>query len=139
MVIDNNPDITTWAVGGHSFAATGVCWYVYNKDGAFTNSSKIKGVVLWAGIPDPSQPINDKPVKALSLWATNNPKTNEEVINSSKPNLPPDTYFIALQGANHAQFGWYGDQSGDNPATISREDQQEQIVQATAALLALLK
>ena len=29
-VIDNNPDITTWAIGGHSFAATGACWY-YNR------------------------------------------------------------------------------------------------------------
>jgi hypothetical protein len=60
-------------------------------------------------------------------------------ITSSAALLPSGTVFVAIEGGNHAQFGWYGDQSGDNPATISREDQQEQIVQATAALLASLK
>jgi hypothetical protein len=140
-VIDNNPGITTWAIGGHSFAATMVCWYVYNKNGTFTNNSKIKGVVLWAGIPDASQPLTDKPVKALSIWATNNPNTDEEEINASKPNLPPDTRYIAIQGGNHAQFGWYGDNEtdydyvapggGDLPADISRQVQDELIVSYT--------
>jgi NAD(P)-dependent dehydrogenase (short-subunit alcohol dehydrogenase family) len=49
------------------------------------------------------------------------------------------TTWVAIQGGNHAQFGWYGDQSGDNPATITREEQQAQIVQATADLLAQLR
>ena len=100
---------------------------------------------MWAGIPDPAQPLTDKPVKALSLWATNNPGTNEEVINGSKPNLPPDTHFIALQGANHAQFGWYGehetdydyraDDGSDLPADISRQMQTDLIVSYTINFL----
>jgi len=45
---------------------------------------------------------------------------------------------VAIEGGNHAQFGWYGPQAGDNPATISREAQQEQIIEATVELLALL-
>lgn len=144
-VIDNNPDITTWAIGGHSFGGVGACWYVYNNGGAFTNSDKIKGVVLWASIPDPGKPINDKPVKSMTLWATNNPATNEEVINNSKPNLPPDSYFIGLQGANHAQFGWYGDNEtdydyflddgSDLPADISRRMQTDLMFSYTANFL----
>ena len=144
-VIDNNPNITTWAIGGHSLAGTLVCWYVYNKDDAFTNSSKIEGVVLWAGVPDTSQPLTDIPVKALSIWATNNPRTNEEAINNSKPNLPPDTRYIALQGANHAQFGWYGDNEtdydyyaddgSDLPADISRQMQTDLMVSYTVNFL----
>ncbi|MFN2217904.1 MAG: alpha/beta hydrolase, partial [Anaerolineae bacterium] len=39
---------------------------------------------------------------------------------------------------NHAQFGWYGAQSGDNPATISHEEQLQETVAATLALLATL-
>ena len=144
-VIDNNPEITTWSIGGHSFGGVGACWYVANKKGNFTNSEKIKGVVLWASIPDPGQPITDKPVKAISIWATNNPATNEEVINKSKANLPPDTYFIALQGANHAQFGWYGDNEtdydfytddgSDLPADISRQMQTDLICSYTINFL----
>jgi hypothetical protein len=29
---------------------------------------------------------------------------------------------VSIEGGNHAQFGWYGPQEGDNPATISREE-----------------
>ena len=34
------------------------------------------------------------------------------------------TKFIKIHGANHAQFGYYGYQLGDNSAKISREKQQ---------------
>jgi hypothetical protein len=43
---------------------------------------------------------------------------------------------VPIEGGNHAQFGWYGTQAGDGQATISREAQQAQIVDATTALLA---
>ena len=42
---------------------------------------------------------------------------------------------IKITGGNHSQFGWYGDQGGDNAATISREEQQNQIFNATLQLL----
>jgi len=45
---------------------------------------------------------------------------------------------VVIKGGNHAQFGWYGPQPGDGVATISREEQQAQIVEATVAFLATL-
>jgi hypothetical protein len=47
--------------------------------------------------------------------------------------------WVVIQGGDHAQFGWYGAQSGDNPATISREAQQAQIEQATVDFLKTLQ
>jgi hypothetical protein len=52
--------------------------------------------------------------------------------------LPADTTYVVIDGGDHAQFGWYGPQAGDNPAEISRDDQQAQTVQATVDLLAKL-
>ena len=49
-----------------------------------------------------------------------------------------NTHWVAIEGGNHAQFGWYGPQSGDGTATISREEQQRQIVGATLELLSRL-
>jgi hypothetical protein len=49
--------------------------------------------------------------------------------------LPPSTVRVEIDGANHAQFGWYGLQSGDNNSTISREQQQNQTVAAIIGLL----
>jgi hypothetical protein len=53
--------------------------------------------------------------------------------------LPPDATIVVIEGGNHAQFGYYGIQTGDGKATISREDQQAQIVSATLDWLAGLK
>jgi hypothetical protein len=53
--------------------------------------------------------------------------------------LPPTAMYVEIAGGNHAQFGYYGDQSGDNPATITREVQQIQTLNATVELLQELK
>jgi hypothetical protein len=59
--------------------------------------------------------------------------------NDSKKLLPPDTVWVVIEGGNHAQFGNYGFQPGDNVATISAVNQQEIIVNATVTFLAGLE
>ena len=61
-----------------------------------------------------------------------------EKVESTKAFAPSSTKYIVIKGGNHAQFGNYGVQSGDNPATISLEDQQKQVVAATIAALKAL-
>ncbi len=56
-------------------------------------------------------------------------------IEASRVLLPADTIWIPIEGGNHAQFGWYGDQPGDNPAEISRAEQQKIAIQAVLDLL----
>ena len=56
-------------------------------------------------------------------------------IQNSREMLPPITVYVEIAGGNHAQFGYYGNQSGDNPATITREAQQSQTLNATVELL----
>ncbi|WEZ10116.1 alpha/beta hydrolase [Priestia flexa] len=46
-----------------------------------------------------------------------------------------NTKIVKLKGANNAQFGLYGEQIGDNKATISPEEQQKQMVQQTVQWL----
>jgi hypothetical protein len=41
-------------------------------------------------------------------------------------------------GGNHTQFAWIAAQPGDLPATIGLQAQQDQVVAASAALLASL-
>jgi pimeloyl-ACP methyl ester carboxylesterase len=42
--------------------------------------------------------------------------------------LPPTARWEVIDGANHAQFGYYGHQFWDRKATITREQQQEHAV-----------
>ena len=143
-VISNHPEIIKWSIGGHSFGGVGACWYL---TGGYTYSNKINGIVLWASYPDAAQPINTYPVKVISIWGTNDAYTTSAKIDGSKPNLPTDTHYVALQGANHSQFGAYGFSTtdytfvqpkpapGDNPATITRQQQTDLIVQYTLSFL----
>ena len=42
---------------------------------------------------------------------------------------------VEIEGGNHAQFGNYGPQKGDLPATISAEEQQARTVAAIEEFL----
>lgn len=48
---------------------------------------------------------------------------------ANKAMLPDSTKFATIEGGNHAQFGYYGFQLGDNRASISREAQQKLILE----------
>lgn len=57
-------------------------------------------------------------------------------VEATRKNLPSSTREIRIDGGNHSQFGYYGFQLGDWPATIGREQQQRITL---AALLEALR
>ncbi len=50
-------------------------------------------------------------------------------------NVGPNLVTTVIDGGNHEQMGWYTGQPNDPPATISRVDQQAQVIAATERLL----
>jgi pimeloyl-ACP methyl ester carboxylesterase len=92
-------------------------------------------LALWAAYPAESVDLSDNELAVLSIYGTRDGLTSAADIDASRRRLPEDTRWIAIDGGNHAQFGSYGEQSGDNPAEISREEQQAQIISATLELL----
>ena len=58
-------------------------------------------------------------------------KYAEAEIGADIGNLPEATRFVVIEGAYHAYFGDYGQQSGDGVPTLSRQEAQDQIRQAT--------
>ena len=74
----------------------------------------------------------------MTVHGTDDGLVSSKQIDDSLKQLPPDTIRLEINGGDHAQFGWYGPQSGDNPATISREEQQKITVNATVQMLAKL-
>jgi len=91
--------------------------------------------VLWAAYPADSNNLSKSDVKVMSISGTRDGLSTPEKVEASKRNLPKGTEYVAIEGGNHAQFGDYGSQSGDNKADISLKDQQTQIAQATLQLL----
>jgi hypothetical protein len=126
-VIDAHPEIEHWVVGGHSLGGVAATQYAEKHPDA------VDGVALWASYP--SGDISALPLKIASISASNDGLSTPEKIEASRANLPPDTTFVVIPGGNHAGFGWYGPQNGDNSASISRAEQQAQTVAATVQLL----
>lgn len=128
-VIDAYPAITIWAVGGHSLGGSMAARFARH------NLDEISGVVLWASYPDPDGDLSDATIAAASIYGTVDGLTSLTEIDNSRALLPADTAFVEITGGNHAQFGDYGEQAGDNAADISLAEQQAQVVAATVALL----
>jgi dienelactone hydrolase len=123
------PGIERWAVGGHSLGGAMAANFAHD------HADAVRGLVLWAAYPAGGDDLSGSGLAASSISGTLDGLATPDQIEASRPLLPPDTRWIAIEGGNHAQFGWYGPQSGDNEATISREEQQAQIVEATRQLL----
>lgn len=103
------------------------------------NPGVLDGLVLWASYPAESDDLRQSGLKVSSIYGSLDGLATGEKIDASRALLPTDTTWVEILGGNHAQFGSYGAQAGDNPATISPEEQRQQIVKASVDLLSILR
>ena len=127
-VIEAHPEIERWVIGGHSLGGAMAAQYAAGHE-------TIEGLSLWAAYPPGDTDLSDSDVLVTSIFATEDGLTTGAEIEESRAQLPASTTFVEIAGGNHAGFGWYGAQDGDGQATITREEQQEQAVEATLELI----
>lgn len=127
-IVASYPDIQHWAIGGHSLGGAMAASYLQD-------SESVKGLFLWASYPPSNTNLSQLPLEVTSIYGSLDGLATVDEVLSANALLPDDTKWVEIPGGNHGQFGWYGPQPGDNPATISRETQQSLLVQATVALL----
>jgi pimeloyl-ACP methyl ester carboxylesterase len=126
-VIAAHPEIQQWAVGGHSLGGAMAANYVYRHPG------EVPGLALLAAYPASNNSLADRNLDVLSIYGTQDGAVDQ--LEAAQPLLPPGTDWMAIEGGNHAGFGWYGPQPGDGTASISREEQQAQTASEITALL----
>lgn len=132
-IISAHPEIEQWAIGGHSLGGAMAAQFAADNPGA------VSGLSLWAAYPPGDTDLSDAELATVSVFGTRDGLTSLDDIDQSRPRLPPSTDFVAIDGGNHAQFGDYGPQTGDNPATISADAQRRQTVEATVRMLASIQ
>ena len=115
-----------WYISGHSLG--GAMAGIY----AASHGDKIRGMILLAAY---STAKIDDSVSALAITATNDHVMDWEDYNENKGNLPLNTTEVSIEGGNHSQFGDYGFQRGDGEATISQDEQMEQVRDAVRKLV----
>jgi hypothetical protein len=134
-VIRENRYIRSWAIGGHSLGGAMAARFVYQ------DSTACKGLILYAAYPDGSNDLSKRGIPVLSISGSLDGLATPTTIENNKKYLPapPQTRYVVLEGANHAQYGNYGKQNRDNDATMSYSEQQRRTVEETVRFLNTLK
>ncbi len=121
------PNISHWIIAGHSLGGAMAANYVFNHPDA------VAGLILWAAYPADNNDLSALELPTLLLYGTEDGAA--DTFPDTLSLLPANRTVNVIEGGNHAQFGYYGIQSGDGEATISREEQQSRILEATLSFL----
>ncbi len=132
-IYDEHPEVEKWAIGGHSLGGVASCNFIRQYP------ELMNGLVLWASYPSESFRLDEFDLPVISIYGSKDGLSTIEKIENSKQHLPVGTGFVEIIGGNHTQFGWYdtGDtpQRGDNEADITRQQQQDEIIEATTGFI----
>ena len=117
--IIENSNYSHYYMAGHSLGGAMAGSYVNKTD------KKIDALIYLSS--HSSVGLN---VPILSIRGTNDGIINLKSYQEAKSLYKNNFTEILIKGGNHAQFGNYGNQSGDGPANITAKSQQDQSVDA---------
>ena len=117
--IIKNSNYTHYFMAGHSLGGAMASNYVNKTD------NNITGLIYLS-----SHSSVDINVPVLSIRGTNDGIINLESYKEAQSRMKDNFTEVIIDGGNHAQFGYYGNQDGDGKATISAESQQDQSADA---------
>eukprot|EP00803_Ostreobium_quekettii_P011129 evm.model.scf_502.2 EVM.evm.TU.scf_502.2 scf_502:43607-44359(-) len=124
-----HPEVSTWFLAGHSLGGAMAVRFMTEDSGV------VLGLVLWAAYPAEDDDLSVSGVPALVVYGTRDGVSTPEEVEEGLARLPPGTETVKVEGANHGQFGYYGEQEGDLEAGITREAQHAAVVEATVAFM----
>lgn len=108
-----------WYMMGHSLGGVEAASYTSK------HKEQIAGLILLASYS--TDKIDDS-IRVLSIYGSQDGVLNLENYEDNRSNLSINTIEVIIPGGNHAYFGNYGEQSGDNKAEITRDEQQEETI-----------
>ncbi|MTD38952.1 alpha/beta hydrolase [Erwinia sp. CPCC 100877] len=121
-IIEQN-HIQKYVIGGHSLG--GVIASRFAAD--HLSDEHLAGVFFFASYPEEKGDLSAFKGGVLSLTGSQDGVLNRKSYEKGKDYLPEQTVFAEIKGGNHAGFGSYGEQKGDNLAEIANEEQQAEI------------
>lgn len=137
-LFDAYDDMERWIISGHSLGGAMATNMIADYP------DKLEALIYLAAYPADNR-IKGYSGGVLSISAENDGLTTQADIQERVSDLPEayemstisdfpsevkgKTLYYEIQGGNHAQFGNYGEQEDDLEATITREQQQNQMVE----------
>lgn len=123
IVLETFPEILTWGVSGHSLGGVSASSFAYK------HPDKIKALFCYASFPATN--LSKSTIKTKVILGSEDSLVDRWSFFNFKKLLPEEAEIVVIDGGNHANFGDYGYQLGDSPATISRQAQQKRVVNET--------
>lgn len=117
-VIDTHPEIRHWYLAGHSMGGLTASGYVTD------HADTVDGLILLAAYTNRDMSGLSLPV--LSIYGDADGVMNGKLYEKRLTWYPADFEEHVVEGANHAQYGDYGEQPRDNEAHITAEQQQRE-------------
>ena len=119
-IIAGDPSIKEWTMMGHSLGGAMAASYAAEHD------DKIDNLILLAAYS--MDDLKEADMDVYSFYGSEDKVLNMENYEKYYSNLPSDKVENVIEGGNHAYFGNYGEQDGDGTATITRDEQQETVL-----------
>ncbi len=126
------PSVKNWAIAGHSLGGAMAAQYVATHA---SSAQPFQGLVLWGAPLSGGIDVSKLPIRVLSIYGSLDGLSPGLTATDRRNGLPADATLLAIEGGNHAMFGDYGPQKGDNAATIDMLAARAQIADATAAFV----
>jgi pimeloyl-ACP methyl ester carboxylesterase len=120
-----------WVVGGHSRGG------VISSNVVRSLREGIAGLILIGTSHPRDFSLSHLDLPVTQIFGTRDTVADVEKVVAARRNLPSSLTTVEIDGGNHSQFGYYGFQPGDWPATITREEQQRRTVEAIVAALSI--
>ncbi len=132
-IIDAHPEISAWAIAGHSLGGAMACSYV-------KGDPRVNVLIFWAAYCDKSFDLSGNlSIAVTSISGSLDGLATPAKVDATRGYAPASTVYVSIAGMNHAQFGDYGAQSGDNAATLGATEATKRVVAATLKALARLE
>lgn len=109
--------ITEWTMMGHSLGGAMAASFSASHD------EEVDALVLLAAYS--TEDLTELDIEVYSFYGSEDKVLNMEKYEEYRSNLPEDVVEEVIDGGNHANYAHYGAQEGDGEATITREEQQE--------------
>lgn len=119
-VIEQYPEVQKWYVAGHSMGGAMISKY------AFQHEDKVDWIIFLGSYP--ADDFSTKSIPMLSIYGEVDALATVEKIENNKKLMSKNTTMHMIKGGNHAHFGMYGEQKGDNASLITAKAQRDETV-----------
>jgi len=119
-IMEQYDQVENWYLGGHSLGGAMASRFAY------LNEQLVEGIIYLASYP--ADDFSQSNIPKLSIYGEVDQIATLETMETKRELFSPNTTWSMIEGGNHANFGMYGPQKGDNEGLMPASEQRDETV-----------